>query len=297
MAPARQKTKLSVNLNKVATLRNARGKNTPDLIRIARIVLQFPVGGITVHPRPDGRHIKTRDVFDLKALLQERPDKEYNIEGRPEPDFLKLIEKVRPRQCTLVPDPPNALTSNAGWDFVKHKQWLKSAALRLKEIGVRSSLFLDPLSMSDSQYEALREIAPERIELFTEHYAESHARKGGSSAEAQGPVSPVESLARKGASQALPHEEGRIGKTPFDKRGYGQILSLYKECASQLTAEGIGLNAGHDLNQSNLLDFLQAVPQTQEVSIGQALIAKALEEGLPRAIQNCLDLIDKAFVL
>lgn len=345
MTPAKHKTQLSVNVNKVATLRNARGKNTPDLVRITTLVLQLPVGGITVHPRPDGRHIKTQDVFDLKALLEDYPGKEYNIEGRPEPDFLKLIEKVRPQQCTLVPDSPEALTSNAGWDFVKHSQWLKNTVLRLKALKVRSSLFLDPLFMDNKQYTALHEIAPQRIELFTEHYAQSHAQHYAQSPalkedriKPEGQISrqpkshpqrspiphrdmtnpapknpalkedrgfskpeantPPKSLAQKGDSRALPHEGDQIGKTKenhFDKRGYEQILSLYQDCALRLTAEGINVNAGHDLNQNNLLDFLQAVPQTREVSIGQALIAQALEEGLPRTIQKHLDLIDKAF--
>ena len=254
MAQHPHKTKLSVNVNKVATLRNARGKNIPNLLAVTKMILRFPVGGVTVHPRPDGRHIKTQDVFDLKALLDGFPGKEYNIEGRPEPEFLSLMEKIRPHQCTLVPDPPQVLTSNAGWDFVKYGNWLKEAVKKLSDLSIRCSLFLDPLCMSDRQYEALNAIRPDRIELYTEHYAESHIR-----------------------------------------REHKRLLPLYGACARRLKACGIGINAGHDLNHSNLLDFLRAVPQTSEVSIGQALIASALEEGLPRVLQRYLNLIDRAF--
>ena len=168
----KEKTGLSVNINKMATLRNARGKNTPDLIRLAKIVLQFEVKGLTVHPRPDERHIRYQDVFQIKKLLENYPHKEYNIEGYPSTDFLNLIEKIRPHQCTLVPDPPHVLTSQAGWDFVKQKALLKNVTQRLSSYGVRSSLFLDPLSMDGEQFSALKEIHPDRIELYTESYAD-----------------------------------------------------------------------------------------------------------------------------
>ena len=168
-----RKTKLSVNVNKIASLRNARGKNIPDLVHLTKLILQMPVHGITVHPRPDERHIRYTDVFDLKNLLGKQLDKEYNIEGYPSTKFLSLVKKIKPQQCTLVPDPPEVLTSNAGWDFVQNKDLLQEVVHELKNFDIRSSLFMDPLSMDDKHWLALQEIHPDRIELYTESYAEN----------------------------------------------------------------------------------------------------------------------------
>ena len=250
----RKKTKLSVNVNKIATLRNARGKNIPDLIHISKIVLQSKAHGLTIHPRPDERHIRRADVFELKHLIKNYPEKEFNIEGYPSAKFIELVKQILPQQCTLVPDPPDALTSQAGWNFVQNKTLLKKINKELSSCNIRVSLFLDPLSMNEQEYKALKDIHPQRIEIYTEHYAES-----------------------------------------WNSPKKDEILSLYKQCACKVKDLNIQINAGHDLNQNNLLDLLKALPEIQEVSIGQALIAEALEEGLSSVIQKYLQIIDEAF--
>ncbi|MCY4320841.1 MAG: pyridoxine 5'-phosphate synthase [Bdellovibrionaceae bacterium] len=169
-----EKTKLSVNINKIATLRNARGKNTPDILHFSKIILKSKACGLTVHPRPDERHIRRADVFDLKKLLKNYPDKEFNIEGYPSDSFIDLMKQIKPQQCTLVPDSPKVLTSNAGWDFVKYKAFLKTRVQELQSCQIRSSLFLEPLKMNNNQYESLQDIKPNRIELYTETYAENY---------------------------------------------------------------------------------------------------------------------------
>ncbi len=167
------KTKLSVNINKIATLRNARGKNIPDLLKMTKIIIEAGAEGITIHPRPDERHIRYADVIPLKNLIKKYKDVEFNIEGYPSNKFLKLIEDVLPHQCTLVPDPPDVLTSNAGWKFVDNKTLLKQTVENFKKLKIRSSLFLDPFSMTDTEWEALKAISPDRVELYTESYAEN----------------------------------------------------------------------------------------------------------------------------
>jgi pyridoxine 5-phosphate synthase len=157
-------TRLSVNINKIATLRNARGGNVPDLLKVAIDCERFGAQGITVHPRPDERHIRMRDVYDLKPVVTT----EFNIEGYPSKKFLQLIADIRPAQATLVPDPPNALTSNAGWDTIKHAAFLKDVIAEIKSYGVRTSIFIgtDP----DLIYRAA-ETGTDRVELYTEPYA------------------------------------------------------------------------------------------------------------------------------
>ena len=132
-------TKLSVNINKIATLRNARGGNLPDVLKVARDCERFGAQGITVHPRPDERHIRYKDVFDLKPLLTT----EFNIEGYPSPEFIYLVNAIKPAQVTLVPDPPDVLTSNAGWDTVRNEKFLKEVIGTFKTNGIRTSIFID----------------------------------------------------------------------------------------------------------------------------------------------------------
>lgn len=158
------KTKLSVNINKIATIRNARGGNVPNLLRTALDIERFGADGITVHPRPDQRHIRFDDVYDLKKALTT----EFNIEGYPGDDFMDMVIEVKPHQVTLVPDPPEALTSNAGWDVVKHADFLKEIIGRLKAAGIRSSIFLDP---NHALVPAAKATGTDRIELYTEAYA------------------------------------------------------------------------------------------------------------------------------
>jgi len=157
-------TKLSVNINKFATLRNARGGNNPDLLKVARDCQQFGAQGITIHPRPDQRHITTDDVYNLKPVITT----EYNIEGYPDERFLKFIADVKPQQATLVPDPPDVLTSNAGWDTKGKRSFLEDVICKIKEHGVRVSIFVDP----DEELAAgAGQTGADRVELYTESYA------------------------------------------------------------------------------------------------------------------------------
>lgn len=157
-------TKLSVNINKIATLRNARGGNLPNLLKCAVDLQRFGAEGITVHPRPDERHIRYRDVIDLKPLITT----EFNIEGYPSKEWMDLVLKVKPDQATLVPDPPDALTSNAGWDTIKHESFLKEIIAELKRAGIRSSIFIET---NLKHIENAVKTGTDRIELYTESYA------------------------------------------------------------------------------------------------------------------------------
>ncbi len=165
-------TQLSVNVNKLATIRNARGKNNPDVVQMARDIILFGAHGITVHPRPDERHIRKSDVLALSEMIKEF-DVEYNIEGYPSDDFLKLVESTCAHQCTLVPDPPEAITSNAGWNVIDNFDQLKKAIDRLQSRNIRASIFVDPTNWTSESTEALKKLMPERIELYTESFAEN----------------------------------------------------------------------------------------------------------------------------
>tara|TARA_Y100001958_G_C21235703_1_gene562057 strand:- start:1539 stop:2348 length:810 start_codon:yes stop_codon:yes gene_type:complete len=247
-------THLSVNLNKVALLRNSRGKNHPAPEIFGEKILAWGAMGLTLHPRPDQRHAKYSDLPVLQGLVQnwktKRPEVEFNVEGYPSEDFLEKVLSLKPDQCTLVPDPPEALTSDAGWDFQKHESFLKEVTVRLQEQGIRVSLFLDPFEFTPSQLEALRKISPERIEFYTEAFAEN-----------------------------------------FGTEKQQTCLETYRKVAHQLTEVGIELNAGHDLNQKNLSLLIQAIPQIKEVSIGHALIEEALWEGFETTIKNYLKIL------
>jgi len=157
-------TKLSVNINKIATLRNARGGKLPDVVKAAIDCERFGAQGITVHPRPDERHITTKDAYDLKKVVKT----EYNIEGFPDGRFLKMIQDLKPGQVTLVPDGPDVLTSNAGWDIIHHKEFLSKVISELKQNGSRVSIFVDPDPII---IHAAKEVGADRIELYTEPYA------------------------------------------------------------------------------------------------------------------------------
>src|SRR5690606_25525836 len=156
-------TKLSVNINKIATLRNARGGNTPNVVEAAIKAEEFGAQGITVHPRPDERHIRYQDVYDLKSVVKT----EFNIEGKPVDSFMKLVLEVKPEQVTLVPDADDAITSNAGWDTLKHKDFLTDIISEFKQNGIRTSIFLDP---NPKLVEAAAATGTDRIELYTESF-------------------------------------------------------------------------------------------------------------------------------
>jgi pyridoxine 5-phosphate synthase len=163
-------TALSVNLNKLALLRNSRGNNFPDLLQYAQRFITLGVQGITIHPRPDERHIKQQDAYDLADLLKSFPQIEFNIEGYPSAAFLQLVEACQPAQCTLVPDAENQLTSDHGWDFTQNMDMLKPLIERLKNAGIRVAVFLDP---DIRQVELAAQSGTDRIELYTEAYAKS----------------------------------------------------------------------------------------------------------------------------
>ncbi len=156
--------RLSVNINKIATLRNARGGNNPDLLQVAKDCERFGAQGITVHPRPDERHIRYADVMELKAIVTT----EFNIEGNPNKQFIDLVEKAMPTQVTLVPDADDAITSNAGWDTIKHQDFLKEVIAHFKKLGIRTSIFLNPII---ALVDAATSTGTDRIELYTEPYA------------------------------------------------------------------------------------------------------------------------------
>jgi pyridoxine 5-phosphate synthase len=236
-------TKLSVNINKLATLRNARGKNNPNLIEWAEKIESYGAQGITVHPRPDERHIRRSDAFALKRTVKT----EYNIEGYPSSDFLDLIEEIKPDQCTLVPDPPEALTSNAGWDVKKSKEILAEAMRRLKPTGVRVSVFMEPKTTSIEDLRELKLMGVHRIEIYTEDFANE------------------------------PDNE--------------KVLESYRMLADRAVAEGLELNAGHDLNQQNLKKLISKIPEIKEVSIGHALVCEALEDGMKKTIESYLNIL------
>ncbi|MCC6534572.1 MAG: pyridoxine 5'-phosphate synthase [Burkholderiales bacterium] len=238
-------TKLSVNLNKVALLRNSRTLGIPSVTRCARIAIEAGTHGITVHPRPDARHIRRDDVFELAELLRAYPAIELNIEGNPFHQVLDLVKRVRPHQCTLVPDDPAAFTSDHGWDVAAHAGRLRPVIDELHAIGARVSLFMDPEPASMA---LARSIGADRVELYTEPYARAY----GSGAQAS-------------------------------------ELARYAAAARSAQAAGLGVNAGHDLNLDNLPEFLAAVPDVLEVSIGHALTADALELGLHATVRAYLD--------
>ncbi|MDX1629214.1 MAG: pyridoxine 5'-phosphate synthase [Fulvivirga sp.] len=162
-------TKLSVNINKFATLRNARGGNNPDVIQAAIDCERFGAQGITVHPRPDERHIRYNDVIALSEVVKT----EFNIEGYPDDRYMELVKKVKPAQSTLVPDPPDVLTSNAGWDTVKHQSFLEEILKELKNAKIRTSLFIDP---DKNMIEGAARAGADRIELYTENYAVNYSK-------------------------------------------------------------------------------------------------------------------------
>ena len=186
---ADEMTKLSVNINKIATIRNARGGNTPDLLKAARDIERFGAHGITVHPRPDERHVRYQDVRDLKKIVQT----ELNVEGNPTPSFVELVLEVMPHQVTLVPDAPDAITSNAGWDTELHFDFLKNTIETFRSKGIRTSIFIDPVPQ---RIQKAAELKTDRIELYTEYYASHYAQH------------PEQAIAEYKTAAAVAHELG-----------------------------------------------------------------------------------------
>ena len=237
-------TALSVNVNKIALLRNQRPLPIPSVVGLSRIALEAGAHGITVHPRPDERHVRRHDVVDLAALLKAWPRAEFNIEGNPFHNLMPLVRETRPQQCTFVPDSTEQATSDHGWDLARDGERLKPLIDEARALGVRVSLFMDA---DASAMAAARAIGADRVELYTEPYAQAHG-------------------------------------TP----GQAASLAAFAAAAAAAQREGLGVNAGHDLNLANLGDFVAAVPDVLEVSIGHAFVADALELGMAATVRAYL---------
>jgi len=257
IANTSMKTALSVNVNKVALLRNTRQLGIPDVVRAARLCLEAGANGITVHPRPDERHIRSADVFDIAAMMKDWPDREFNIEGNPFHNLMGFVDDLSARglplhQCTFVPDSEDQFTSDHGWVFPDDAERLMPLIEQVHARGIRVSLFMDPVP---SAMAAAKAAGADRVEFYTESYASAWAT---------------------------------------DQKG--EALNRFTQSARAAAAVDLGLNAGHDLNHDNLTEFLKAVPGVLEVSIGHALVADALELGYDATVKAYLRCIDEAFV-
>jgi pyridoxine 5-phosphate synthase len=255
ISPRHGGTALSVNLNKVALLRNTRTLGLPSVTRAATLALRAGAHGITVHPRPDERHIRATDVHELAVLLREWPHAEFNIEGNPLHNLMDVLHALvdrglPPQQCTFVPDSVGQSTSDHGWHLPHDAVSLAPLIAQAQTWGVRVSLFMDPVPQAMG---CVRELGADRVELYTERYARAHG-------------------------------------TPR----CAEVLADFAATAQAALRAGLGVNAGHDLNQRNLSDFLKAVPGVAEVSIGHALIGEALESGLEATVQAYLQAIHAA---
>lgn len=240
-------TALSVNVNKVALLRNTRHLGIPSVTKAARLCLEAGAQGITVHPRPDERHIRAHDVRELAELMKAWPQAEYNIEGNPTQNLMDFIREVRPHQATFVPDSEEQFTSDHGWNLPRDSERLRPLIEECRQLGVRVSLFMDPLPEAMPHVKAL---GADRIELYTETYASA-----------------------------------------FGTPRQAEVLAAFVATAQAALAEGLGINAGHDLNLDNLPTFVREVPGLQEVSIGHALIGDALEMGYAATVRAYLSAI------
>jgi pyridoxine 5-phosphate synthase len=240
--------KLSVNINAIAFLRNRRDLPWPDLINLGRIALQAGAHGLTVHPRPDERHIRFSDLAPIRALIDDEfPDVEFNIEGYPTEDFLALCEKHQPEQVTLVPDHPSQPTSDHGWDFSGQGNFLRDVVQRLKSRQMRVSLFADP-DADARAVAAAKATGADRLEFYT----------------------------------------GPYGSCYDDSEKANKALETLAKTAKLATAAGLDINAGHDLTVANLPGLCKAIPNLKEVSIGHGLTCDALEFGMAGTVQRHL---------
>ena len=247
---------MSVNINKVALLRNSRHIDIPSVLRAAELCLEAGAQGITVHPRPDERHIRADDVYEIAALMKDWPHCEFNIEGNPLQNLMHFVRDLSARglplhQCTFVPDSEDQFTSDCGWNLAQDAGRLKPHIEYAHARGVRVCLFMDPVPEA---MRAAKAVGADRVELYTESYARSWA----------------------GAEK-------------------NKSLSQFSQAARAAAAINLGVNAGHDLNRGNLTEFLLAVPDVLEVSIGHALIADALEFGYDATVKQYLRCINEAF--
>jgi len=248
------RTALSVNLNKVALVRNTRHLGIPSVIRAAELCLAAGANGITVHPRPDERHIRLHDVWDLAELMRDWPGREFNIEGNPFHNLMDVAQTLvrqgaRVDQLTYVPDAQGQFTSDHGWSFPEDADSLRPLVAQGQALGARVSLFMDaePTAMA-----VARAVGADRVELYTEPFA-----------------------------------------TAWNSPARAEQLDRFAAAAQAALDVGLGVNAGHDLNRDNLKAFAQAVPGLQEVSIGHALIADALEMGYPATVAAYLACLER----
>lgn len=252
----RMATKLSVNLNKVALLRNQRDVGYPDPVAAGRTILESGAHGLTVHPRPDERHIRRSDVFDIASLIRDEgwADKgvEFNIEGNPFDDYLSLVDRIRPNQATLVPDAPDASTSDNGWDVFAEEARLRQVIATLKGIGCRVSLFMNAMEDPGPAMRKVADLGADRVELYTGPYA--HA---------------------------------------FGTADQAKVLDLYARTGRAAVDAGLLINAGHDLTTENLPALVRALPRLDEVSIGHAFIADALWQGFNATTRAYLDALSE----
>ena len=244
------KVSLSVNVNLVAQVRNRRNLGFPSVTRAAELCLQAGATGVTIHPRPDQRHIRAHDVSDLATVMKSWPDREYNIEGNPFQNLMGFVRAVRPHQATFVPDDETQPTSDHGWDLARDGDKLRPLIAQAHALGVRVSLFMDadPPSMA-----LAKAVGADRVELYTEPFA---------------------------AAWGTPRQ--------------AQEIDRFARAAQAALDAGLGINAGHDLNRNNLPTFVKHVPGLQEVSIGHALMADALELGYVATVHAYLACIEKA---
>ena len=252
LSAPRQVTALSVNINKVALLRNTRALGIPSVTLAATNALNAGAHGITVHPRPDGRHIRFADVLDLGALMKQWPQAEFNIEGNPLHNLMEVLQALLERglpvhQCTFVPDGVEQSTSDHGWNLPQDTKRLQPLIAQAQSWGLRVNLFMDPAPHAMA---AARATGADRVELYTENYASAYG-------------------------------------TPE----CSQVLGHYVMAAEAALSEGMGVHAGHDLNRHNLAHFLQTVPGVSEVSIGHALVADALDMGMGSTVKAYLALM------
>ena len=241
-------TKLSVNINKIALIRNSRNGENPDLLKYTNVCIEAGADGITVHPRPDLRHIRPDDVRNLSELINKKKDVEFNIEGNPfelergqYPGLMTLVAETLPIQCTLVPDSTGQLTSDHGFDLQKKGDEIGDIIQKLKQLKVRSSLFLDP---NPDQIRLAAQLGVDRIELYTGPYAEAWGTKH-----------------------------------------LNEVFERHKKAANLAQSLGIGVNAGHDLNLKNIQKYT-SIQNILEVSIGHALTVEALYNGITKTIKD-----------
>lgn len=244
-------TLFSVNLNKLALIRNSRGTDYPNLLYFVKKLIDLGVKGFTVHPRPDERHIRYQDVYDISAFLKDYPEIEFNIEGNPNEQFLKIIREVKPHQCTLVPDSDDQLTSDHGFDIITHHEFLSTLSKELQAFGTRCAVFIDP---DIKQIKAVIESDVQTIEMYTEEWARAYSN----------------------------------GKSD-DNIDFDEVKQRFSDCINLANQNGIRVNAGHDLNLDNLADLL-ALSDIAEVSIGHAFTIESLEQGMDNVVRQYLEI-------